>query len=313
MSYRVIGLPTGAFEAHNASHTQLADIAAGSFPHHDGTDYNEATPAVADTLTGGSPATLARAADVFNAAKALFHRHISRYTTGRRLLAHISLDSRAIAAADLTSGAALEAAMIAAWGPIVIELLTLLRNHMLNTGGTWHATADSFNSVGTIPSSISTKAEMAAWIIILYTVYEAHRQYGSGVQHTTLDTTNTVLAAPPDSSDDWDGMLGILVEVADELEDHVEDGAFHNAVMAVTPTVAAYPSGLFTLAIEFKSDWNGHLGDAAVHEVADATNTLSYTNPTTIALLITAAQEVYTDVPAHIAFAPKSAALRTGV
>lgn len=309
MSHRVASLELGAYTAHNWTHTQLADLASGSFPHNDGTDYDLA--GVADTLTGGNPTTLAMAVNVFNAAKALFHRHRDRYTAGRRLLAHNALDARAIAAADMSSGAATEAAIIAAWGPITIALLTILKNHMTNVGGTWHATADNFNSVGTIPASITTKAELCAWIIILYTVFEAHRQYGSGVQHTTLDTTNTIAAAPPDNSDDWDGMLGILVEVADELEDHVEDGAFHNAVMSVTPTVATYPAGLFDLAIEFKTDWNGHAGDAVVHEVADATNTLSYTNPTTIALLITAAQEVYTDVPAHIAFAPKSMALRT--
>ena len=126
-----------------------------------------------------------------------------------------------------------------------------------------------------------------------------------------VTSVGVMSAAPPDNSDDWDGMLGVLVDVAEELEDHVEDGAFHNAVMSVTPTVAAYVSGLFTLAIEFKTDWNGHLGDTTVHEVADSTYTLSYTNPTTIAMLMTAAQEVYTDVPAHIAFAPKSMALRT--
>lgn len=309
MSHRVASLELGAYTAHNWTHTQLADDVAGSFPHNDGTDYD--LSGVADTLTGGSPATLARSVDVFNAAKALFHRHRDRYTSGRRLLAHKALDARAIAAADMASGASVEAALIAAWGPITIELLTLLKNHLTNVGGTWHATADTFNSVGTLPASITTKADLCAWIIVLWNVFEAHRVYGSGVQHTTSDTTNGLSAAPPDNSDDWDGMLGVLVDVAEELEDHVEDGAFHNAVMSVTPTVAAYVSGLFTLAIEFKTDWNGHLGDAAVHEVADSTNTLSYTNPTTIALLITAAQEVYVDVPAHIAFAPKSMALRT--
>lgn len=309
MSHRVASLELGAYTAHNWTHTWVADEEAGNFPHNDGMDYDLA--GVADTLTGGNPTTLAMAVDRFNAAKALFHRHRDRYTSGRRLLAHISLDARAIAAADMASGAATETALIGAWGPITIELLTLLKNHLTNVGGTWHATADLFNSVGTLPATITTKADLHLWIIVLWNVFEAHRAYGAGVQHTIADTTNSLSAAPPDNSDDWDGMLGVLVDVAEELEDHVEDGAFHNAVMSVTPTVAAYPAGLFDLAIEFKTDWNGHLGDAAVHEVADSTNTLSYTNPTTIALLITAAQEVYTDVPAHIAFAPKSMALRT--
>ena len=310
MSYRVASMEIGAFEAHNAQHEAWADLEAGNFVHNDGLDYDLA--AVADTLTGGSPTTLAMAVNVFNAAKALYHRHLGRYTTGRRLLAHIAQDvTNLIAATDMSSGSAAEAAIVAARGPICLELLTILKNQMTNVGGVWHTAPDLFNSVGTLPAAINTKALLHSWTIILRAVYEAHRVYGAGVEHIGADSTNTVIAPPPDSENDFDGILGVLVEVADELEDHVEDISFHAAVMAVTPTVAAYPAGLFTLSIEFKADFNLHIDDLTYHEVQDTVHVLSYADPTSIALLITAAQEVYVDLPAHIADAPTSAALRT--
>lgn len=312
MSYRVIGLPTGAFEAHNWSHTQLADDVAGSFPHNDGTDYNEATPPVADTLTGGSPSTLARAVDVFNAAKALWHRHRDRYTSGRRLLAHKALDARAISAADMSSGATVEAAIVAAWGPICIDILTKLRGHMLNTGGTWHGSADLFNVVS-VPASITTKTQLWEYTLLARAVYMDHIASSSGgAPHSSADTTNTIAAEPPDTADDLDKVKAVLAELGTDLVAHAADGGIHNTAQTIAAVTApAYPADLFTMSIEFKTDFNGHCGDTTVHEVADSTNTLSYTNPTTIALLITAAQEAYVDLPAHIAFAPKSAALRT--
>lgn len=306
-----------SIKAHNFTHKSQAaeEIAAVTKPHYDGSEWS--TAGIEQVLSSfySAPATFADSINVVEKAIDLHdNQHVAKSNAGGTagIFAHKAAGT-AIGGTVGSAGAVLEQAMVDAWGPRCIELLTSLKNHMTNVGGTWHTAPDLFNSVGTLPSAITTKADLCAWTIVLRSVYEAHRGYGSGVEHSSADSTNTIAAAPPDNSDDFDGILAVLVEVADELEDHVEDAAYHNAAMSVTYTVAAYPAAVstaFTRANAFKSGHNSHITDTALHESSDGTNGIAASNATTIATYIALAAEIYTDQTAHFRFAPVSAAQR---
>lgn len=302
--------PTNALTAFNLQHKALW---ASGPSHFDGSDWT--TAGVEQVLSSfySAPTTVAGARDVIEKAIDLFDtKHVLRHSSGAEIYAHKAAGTP-IAGTVGATGAELEAAMVAAWGPRCLELLTSLKNHMTNVGGTWHTTADTFNSVGTLPSAIDTKALLCSWTIILRSVYEAHRDYSAGVVHSSGDSTNTVAAAPPDTVDDWDAILAVLVEVADELEDHVEDAAYHANAMSVTYTVASMPSAVstaFTRANAYKTAHGSHLADTALHDTADSTNTLSAADATTCATYIALAAEIFTDQTAHFRNAPTSPALR---
>ena len=59
-----------------------------------------------------------------------------------------------------------------------------------------------------------------------------------------------------------------------------------------------------------KAAYNLHRASTTYHESADSTNTVSSSNATTIASLITLAAELQADITAHLRNAPVSAAVR---
>lgn len=301
--------------AHNETHRAVVALETAK-PHYDGPEWISGVEQVLTTFFGSTISAVATAVDCVEKAILLYdtsHITLGNGGTGKKIYAHKNSGS-AIGGTAGPSGASHEQAMVDAWGPRAIELMTSLRAHMLNTGGTWHTAPDLFNVIS-VPSSISTKAQLFDAVLLLRAVYEQHRVYGAGVEHTGADSTNTIASPPPDSSDDWDGMLNVLVEVADELEDHVEDAAYHANAMSVTYTVAAYPSQVataFTRVNTYKSTHNAHAADtgATGHETADATYTIAASNATTWATYITLAEEIRTDQPGHFRYAPVSSAER---
>ncbi len=303
--------------SHNNTHRKVAalEIAAGTKPHYDGPEVD--TAGVEQVLTYFFPSTITDFSTAINCLeKAIVlwdTQHSNRHNSGAvaGIFSH-KVAGTLIGGTVGASGASLAQAIVDALAPRCIELMTSLRAHMLNTGGTWHTAPDLFNVIS-VPASITTAAQLFDAVLLLRAVFEAHRVYGSGVEHSSSDTTNTIAAAPPDSADDFDGMLAVLVEVADELEDHVEDVSYHNAAMSVTYTVASFPAAVstaFTRINLYKSTHNSDLGSTTIHESADSTYTIAASNATTIATYIALAEEIRTDQTGHFRNAPISTAQR---
>lgn len=304
--------------AHNLTHKSVAamEIAAATKPHYDGSEVT--TAAVEQVLSSfySSPTTFADAVSVVEKAINLWDtQHSNRHNTGGTAGVYAHKATGTLVGGSVgASGSSLEADMIAAWGAIAIAQLTALRGHMLNTGGTWHGTADLFNVVS-IPASITTKKQLFEAVLLLRAVHMDHIASSSGgAPHSSADTTNTIAAAPPDTEDDWDAMKAVLTEVATDLPAHAADSGIHNSAQSITLTAPSYPTAVstaFTRVNTYKSTHNTDLGSTVIHESADSTNTLSSSNATTVATYMTLAQEIYTDQTAHFRFAPTSRALRS--
>lgn len=322
MAYQISGGTVqpakNAIEAHNLTHKGQAaqEIAAATKPHYDGSERD--TAGVEQVLSSfySSPSTFADSINVVEKAINLWdNQHTNRHNSGLTagIFAH-KVAGTTIGGTVGPAGAVLETDMIAAWGPIVIDILTKLRGHMLNTGGTWHASADLFNVVS-IPASITTKTQLWEYTLLARAIYMDHIALSSGgLPHSSADSTNTIAAEPPDSADDWDKIKAVLTEMATDLVAHAADVGIHaNAQTIAAITAASYPASVstaFTRANTYRSTHNTDLASTTIHESGDGTNTLSASTATTIATYIALAQEIFIDQPAHFRFAPVSSAQR---
>lgn len=313
-------LPSGTdqnvIDALNAQHRSLVALEA-SKPHYDGPEFLQGTAVeqVLGSFFGSSPTTMAAALDVVEKAIVLHDDHVSRSNAGSglKVFAH-KVVGTAIGGTPSSSGAVLEQAMVDAWGPVALALATWLQVHMLSA--TYHSVADTFNALGTLPSSITTKAEISRILNLTRAVMQQHLAFTAGGVHGAADTTNVTTAAPVDSQDDWDGMLALMIELILDLGAHGANtgGSYHAATDGrALPSAPAFPAAVTTAfgrANTFKAAHNTHLGSTSEHESADATNTISASSATTVATLVTMAAEIYTDQPAHFRNAPITRAVR---
>lgn len=304
-----------AIAAHNETHRSVVALETAK-PHYDGAEFDASGIEQVLTQFFGSTITdLATAINCVEKAIALWDgQHTNRHNSGSglKIYAH-KVAGTTIGGTPGPAGAVHEAAMIAAWGPLVIAAMQALYNHMNNVGGTWHGSADNFNVI-VVPSSITTKTELQAACVQLRAVYEAHRARSSGgAPHSSADTTNTIAAEPPDTADDWDKVKALLTEIATDLPAHAADSGIHNSAQVITLSSPSYPAALstaFTRANTYKSTHNSDLGSTTIHHSADSTYTLSSSDATTVATYITLAEEIRTDQPGHFRNAPTSTAER---
>lgn len=304
-----------AIAAHNETHRAVVALETAK-PHYDGPEFDSA--GIEQVLTQFYPSTITTLADAINCVEkaiALWDaQHTNRHNggSGLKIYAH-KVAGTTIGGTVGPAGAVLEAAMIAAWGPLVIAAMQALQDHMLNVGGTWHATADSFNVI-VVPSSITTKTELQAACVQLRAVYEAHRaRSAGGVPHSSADSTNTISAEPPDTADDWDKVKALLTEIATDLPAHAADSGIHNAAQSITLSSASYPTAVstaFTRANAYKSTHNSDLGSTTIHHSADSSYTLSSSDASTVATYVTLSEEIRTDQTGHFRNAPTSTAER---
>ncbi len=304
-----------AIAAHNETHRSVVALETAK-PHYDGPEFD--TSGIEQVLTQFYPSTITTLADAINCVEkaiALWDgQHTNRHNSGSGL----KIYSHKVAGTTIGgtvggTGATLEAAMLAAWGPLVIAAMQALQDHMLNVGGTWHASADNFNVI-VVPSAITTKTELQAACVQLRAVYEAHRARSSGgAPHSSADSTNTISAEPPDTSDDWDKVKALLTEIATDLPAHASDSGIHNAAQSITLSSATYPSVVstaFTRANTYKSTHNSDLGSTTIHHSADSSYTLSSSDASTVATYVTLSEEIRTDQTGHFRNAPTSTAER---
>lgn len=312
------GTDLNFIDAINESHRALVALEA-SKPHYDGAERTaDRVLQVLSTYFPSAPTTLAAAVDVVEKGIVLFDsHHVTRGNsgTGLKIYAHKTAGAP-IGGTPSSAGAVLEQAMVDAWGPVALAIATWLQGHMLNTGGAYHSTPDSFNALGTLPSSIATKAELSRILNLTRATKEDHLPFTAGGVHGAADSTNVTSAAPVDNQDDWDGMLALMVELITDLAAHGANtgGSYHaNADARALPASPSFPAAVtaaFGRANTLKSTLVAHMADTGLHESADAGNSPTASNATTVATLITLATELRTKEEAHFLNAPVSAAVR---
>jgi len=297
--------------AHNATHSMWGAL----YPHNDGAEWSNADPPVEDVLTGGSPTTLSAAVTVLNNARTLFNAHLGRYdaTSGDNIYAHKANDgANLITAAAMSSGATYEATMLAALITLVAECTTDYGNHISNTGATPHTAADTTNVLGT-SYTMTTADHVAERLNALKALFNDHIVLTSGSVHGATGAVDAITAANA-SATDYDSMRTLANQLKAKLNAHAAQvAAIHgggaDAVNTVSGADVSYPSGIFDLGTEMITRLNAHFPSTTYHNVAD-TQLIVASTPSTIATLITLAQEVYTDLTAHIRAAPSSRAMR---
>lgn len=310
-----------AIASYNLTHKAVAaaEIALATKPHYDGSDFDVAGVEQVLSSFYSAPTTFAGSVDVVEKACDLWdNRHTAKYNSGTAGIFAHKVAGTVIGGTPGPSGAALQQAMVDAWGPICLEVCQKLQKHMLNTGGVFHTNPDLFNALGTLPASITTAGQISYFGNLARAVYEDHRVYTTGSVHDSADSTNVMVAAPIDNDDDYDGMKALLLDLKTQINAHELNATVHvgsgspDNVNAITGT-AAYPAAVstaFTRANTYKSTHNTDLGSSTIHQSADGTNTISSSNATTVATYKTLAAEIYTDQTAHFRFAPNSPAQR---
>lgn len=322
MAYQLpVGTSALYISAHNETHRSVValEFAGGTKPHYDKAEVN--TSAVRQVLSSfyGTPTNLGGSVDVVEKAIALFdgeHALRSNAGSGLKIYAHKAVDT-VIGGTVGPAGATLEQDMVTAWGPILLEILQDLSAHMVNGGGVWHTSADVFNSLGTLPSAIDTKAKLSQFANLARAVYEDHRVHAS---HGSADSTNSLAAIDPaNDENDWDGIKTLITELRSKINAHLALTSAHtgsggadvvNTVGSSAPAWPASVSAAFARANAYKAKHNTHLASTTYHEVADATYTIAAADATTVATMVALAAEIYTDQTAHFDFGPITQAVR---
>jgi hypothetical protein len=224
----------------------------------------------------------------------------------------------------LPAASVITAALVSACATLANDLMVQFdqghrRNIKVSDGSTvaYHATADTFNALGTtvaISTSLGTGAQLAERANLLQTVIINHLLASSGgVPHSSADSARAATLAaitPVQGPDDWDGIMTVLIGCKTAYAGHRADAGIHaaadshNVVTAASPSYPSTIIGSGTLPRVFKTNHNAHTtavdGAAAdIHLMTDSANQLAYSNPTTIATLVSAAAEVYTKQTAH--------------
>jgi hypothetical protein len=308
--------------AHNSSHSLLA----GGFPHYDGPEYGpDASGSPARTpvqlLGTAMPNSAAEAAALIIAAKDFVNAHFNYAdeVLGEKWYAHKVKDLAHLISSVMGSWSTVEAAMLEAARILVNDMCTKYEAHRLNQGGSWHSLIDTNNNVGT-PLTF-TALQWTGQVGIertnyLKALFNDHIVLTAGGVHSAADVGNVVTAANALYSGitgpDWSTWLTLLADLRTKLIAHPptvvhNDPDLLNIVTAPLPTV---PAGTFDLVNELLTDWNLHVVDVAYHDVADGGNQTVLLVVTNIGEMITAAQQLYTAINAHVEAAPISRSIR---
>lgn len=310
-------VPANLIEAINETHRSTVGLES-AVSHYDGPEVDPS--GVKQVLTTFFPSAIATLADAINCVEkgiVLFDSHHalrSNGGNGKRVFAHKTNDT-VIGGTPSAVGAQLESDIVTSWGPLAIAQLTALKGHMTNVGGTWHGSPDLFNVVS-IPSAITTKRQLFEAILMIRAVDMDHIASSSGgAPHSSADSTNTITAAPPDTEDDWDGMKGVLTEVATKLPAHAADSGIHaNAQTISGLTAPAWPASVtsaFARANTLKAKHEAHRQSTSFHQAADSSTAISAADATTMASFLTLSEELRTDQSAHFDVAPITRAVRS--
>lgn len=304
----------------------------GSNPAEQCLDVSLIAAGVTSAPVYGEANALTNALLIFNEYKRIhntYHRvaHNSGVAVGAYgygFYAHKEAESSssAIATTDMPTGATANTALIAALYPLANEIMQKLdQGHRINkvystgAGASYHAAADSFNAFGTtvVLTGASTGAQLAERVNLIVEKAIDHLLYATGGVHSSADSARAATLAaltPVQSADDFDAMLTNLTTTKAQVNAHIADGSIHNAADSdntITTANPSYPSTLIgsgTLPRTILTNHAAHLSalgasGSPIHLVYDAANALVYTNPTTIATLISAAAELYVKQPGH--------------
>jgi hypothetical protein len=294
--------------AHNSTHSMWY----AGFAHNDGPEWSAADPPVEDVLSGGSPTTLTTAISVLNSARSLFNAHCGRYdvTAADHIYAHIANDvPNLITTAAMSSAATYEGTMLTALITLVAELTLDYATHIANL--TVHGAADTTNVLGTT-YTMTTADHVTERLNALKALFNDHIVLTSGSVHGATGAADAIATANA-SATDYDSMIALANALRTKFIAHLAQGAAIHSTADVTTTVSggavSYPSGIFDLGTEMITRMNAHFPSVTYHNVGDV-QAIAAVTPSTIALLITLAVEVYTDLTAHLRAAPASRAMR---
>lgn len=307
-----LSVPAGThahiLDAMNRAHQQAH--ASGSV-HNDKPNLN--LQDVEDVLPGSSPTTLSTSVDTFNAAKGVHNRHLAEYSVSPvKYFAHKAQDSgNLIVLADLSAGSVYEDATRQSLITLVQELSVDREAHRTNTGGVWHSSLDTTTVLGTT-ATLSSFKDIAERLNLLKALDNAH--YADVTAHGATTTAVSVANATEDSID---SMVALANDIRTKRGTHLASASAHTGSSGADTintisagAVAGLPADLAAFGADFKTKHNAHLGSGTYHNSADSSNTLGYGSLTTFAGFIAAAQEVFTDQPAHQRLAPISTAVR---
>lgn len=307
-------VPQNLVDAHNRTHRSAVALESAA-SHYDGPEVNPAGQVQKlTTFYPSAISTLDDAVNVVEKAIALFdgeHALRSNGGDGTKVYAHKVVDT-VIGGTVGPSGAVLKQAIVDALAPLAIAHMTALRGHMLNTGGTWHAAPDNFNVIP-VPTAITTAQQLFEAVLLIRSVQNDHIVYDAGGIHDAPDTENPISAAPPDSAEDLDAMLAVLIEARTDFIAHAADTDWHANAQTITLTVPAFPAAVstaFTRINAYKTKHEAHRQSTTHHQASDSSSALTASDATTIATYVALAEEIRTDQALHFEAAPTTRAMR---
>ena len=142
----------------------------------------------------------------------------------------------------------------------------------------------------------------------LYTAAETTYPHAD-ITSTTSGAYGALVSTPAIMSSPTATDLPTVIVRANEakavMNVHLVDPRAHKAADTVIATAdASDQTTANTLLNAIKAKLNTHDADGAVHFTADATNTVTSADASNLGTSITLANELYTDINAHIQFAP---------
>ena len=300
-----------ALQAHCNS---IAQMFQQGYVHGDGPDSD--VNGVLQAPSGGAPSDLITSATFLNNAKAWWNAHLGYGGAG---YAHKVADvANPVATPNMTAGSTLLSTMqtgligLIGSSSTVGSLMWSYINHISNTGGAFHTGADLVDILGATSAPVSWD-DIALRLNDLKAQFNLHIVNVTGVHGASGAADN--ITTPNANSTDPDSCLNLANALRTALNAHMARGAaIHpggaDAVNPVTVAALTYPSNIFDLSIAMKTACNAHFPSTTYHYLADS-QTISSSNPTTIATLITLAVELYNKLIVHmITNAPKALSLR---
>ena len=306
----------------NTIHSALSS----GFVHYDGPEYAPdavGSPARCPViLVGGAsaPASTAEAMQFLQDCKVFLNEHFgyADLTVGDHVFAHKVVDSARIITSVMSPWSSMETAMLEAARLLVNDLGTQYERHRLGTGGSWHSTLDSANTLaGPVTfTGPEWNAKVGAERTNLFKALFSDHVVKVGGVHSAADSGNIIAAANVTSSlssgVDWGQWITLLTELRTKMITHVGT-VVHNTVDAVnlvTQPVPTVPLGTYNLPNEIVTKYNLHVADGAIHAMTDAASQSSITSVSSLSDVMAVAVELYTKVRGHVVKAPISRAVR---